>query len=137
MIDALACLATAIYFEARSESLEGQIAVANVILERVESRHYPNDVCSVVTQGVTYPNGIPVKNMCQFSFYCDGLPEVIHNKEAYKESEYVADLALNGIVYGPTAGATHYHTTYVNPDWVDDFGYSHQVGTHIFYIDLD
>jgi spore germination cell wall hydrolase CwlJ-like protein len=136
MVDALACLAMAVYFEARSESFEGQLAVANVVLERVNSRFYPNNVCDVVTQGPTNSNGVPRRDRCQFSFYCDGKEEVYYNPEAYKHAEYIAELAMKGVVYGPTIGATHYHTVGVNPDWAKDFGYSYQVGTHIFYVDI-
>jgi spore germination cell wall hydrolase CwlJ-like protein len=137
MLEPLSGLAAAIYFEARSEPFEGQIAVANVVLERVESKHYPNDVCSVVYQGEHTEEGHPKKYRCQFTFYCDGIDEKITQAKAYHDSVEVAQLALNGIVYGPTVGATHYHTTGVNPYWISDFEYSHLVGTHIFYVDVD
>jgi len=137
MIEGLACLAMAVYFEARSESFEGQLAVANVVLERVQSKHYPNDICSVVTQGPTYESGLPVKHQCQFSFFCDGEIEEITEEEAYRYALYISELAMRGVMYGPTIGATHYHTVGVKPNWINDFSYSHQVDTHIFYVDLN
>ena len=71
MLTSLMCVAVAIYFEARGEPVEGQIAVAQVIRNRIEDPRYPDNACDVVKQGY-YWNGNPIRNMCQFSFYCDG-----------------------------------------------------------------
>ena len=82
MISAIVCLATAIYYESRSEPLEGQVAVGNVIMNRVASDKFPNSPCEVVKQGRTWM-GHMVRNQCHFSYYCDGRPEVILDEEAY------------------------------------------------------
>lgn len=123
------CLAEALYFEARSESILGQRAVAEVILNRVDSRYYPNSVCAVVKQGAHR------RNRCQFSYNCDGLPESIAEPRAYQRAIAVAKSALEG--KGPllTAGATHYHTNYVRPSWSRKLTKTATIGTHIFYRD--
>jgi len=136
VLDALACLAMAVYFEARSESFEGKIAVANVVLERMHSEQFPNTVCDVVFQGEHNDNGQPILNRCQFSFYCDGMKEDINNVTAYADAIDIAEKALAGIVYGPTVGATHYHTTGVSPYWASDLTPLGQAGNHLFYIEL-
>ena len=68
----LECMSKNIYFEAATESTAGKLAVAQVTMNRVRSTHYPNTVCKVITQGIHYSNGFPVKDRCQFSWYCDG-----------------------------------------------------------------
>ena len=134
--DDLSCLAEAVYFEARSESFVAQLAVANVILERVSSEKYPDDICSVVHQSRKW-KGKPIRNKCQFSYWCDGKPETIANVEAYQQSVSASDLALQGVILAQTEGATHYHAAYVIPYWAtdDSFLTLGQVGNHIFYID--
>ena len=86
MITALACLATAIYFEARGEPMVGQVAVAQVIMSRVSDERFPDNVCDVVKQGYYYSwkPSVPIRNKCQFSFWCDGKPETIKNQQAYQ-----------------------------------------------------
>jgi len=134
--DDLSCLAEAVYFEARSESFVAQLAVANVILERVSSEKYPNDICSVVHQSRKW-KGKPIRNKCQFSYWCDGKPETIANVDAYQQSVSASELALQGVILAQTDGATHYHAAYVVPYWAtdDSFLTLGQVGLHIFYID--
>ena len=134
--DELSCLAEAVYFEARSESFVAQLAVANVILERVSSEKYPDDICSVVHQSRKW-KGKPIRNKCQFSYWCDGKPETIANVDAYQQSVSASDLALQGVILAQTEGATHYHAAYVVPYWAtdDSFLTLGQVGLHIFYID--
>jgi len=124
------CLATAIYFEARSEPLDGQVAVANVIMNRVASDKFPNSPCEVVKQGRTWM-GHMVRNQCHFSYYCDGRPEVILNEGAYT-------LALSIAVNWPnlvdiTNGATYYHRDDVQPYWIESLSISRQIGRHLFY----
>ena len=134
--DNLSCLAEAVYFEARSESFIAQLAVANVILERVASERYANDVCSVVRQGRTW-KGKPVRNKCHFSYWCDGKPETIANVDAYAEAVNAAGLAMKGVILLHTEGATHYHASYVLPYWAldDRFSIVGQIDNHVFYID--
>ena len=134
--DDLSCLAEAVYFEARSESFVAQLAVANVILERVSSEKYPDDICSVVHQSRKW-KGKPIRNKCQFSYWCDGKPETIANVDAYQQSVSASELALQGVILAQTDGATHYHAAYVVPYWAtdDSFLTLGQVGLHIFYID--
>ena len=96
MTFALACMSKALYFEARSESMVGMLAVGQVIMNRGRQA-FPNTVCGVVTDGLRYKNsGKMVKHKCAFSFYCDGKPETIHNREAYKKSEQLALKILKG-----------------------------------------
>ena len=125
--ESLECLAEAIYFEARGESVAGQFAVAEVILNRVDSRRFPNTVCAVVNQGTGRIH------RCQFSYTCDGLPEHFHNKQAYERVKKVAKLMLDGAERRLTGGATHYHTNAVNPNWSRVFPRTASIGVHYFY----
>jgi spore germination cell wall hydrolase CwlJ-like protein len=90
------CVAKAIYFEARGEPFEGQLAVANVINNRVKSSKFPNTHCGVVHQAKRIDDKI-VKNKCAFSFYCDGKVEEIRDKKAYKLAENIAKLSMQGV----------------------------------------
>ncbi|MDR7124054.1 cell wall hydrolase [Pseudotabrizicola sp. 4114] len=119
------CLQKALYFEARGESLKGQFAVAEVILNRVESREYPNSVCGVVQQG----GG----GGCQFSYVCDGNSDVMRDREAADKAGRIAAIMLNGAPRGLTAGATHFHTRAVNPRWAHRFPRTAAIGAHLFY----
>jgi spore germination cell wall hydrolase CwlJ-like protein len=135
--DEQACLAEAIYFEARSETFIAQLAVANVILERVRDNRYPGTICQVVHQG-RYRGGKPVRHRCMFSYWCDGKPETIANIGAYKTAVSIAELSMEGVILDNTDGSTHYHATYVRPYWTltEDFERVGQVGGHIFYVDI-
>ena len=121
------CMAEAIYFEARSEPLEGQVAVAEVVLNRVESRYWPNTICGVVNQGAERKTG------CQFSYTCDGIPELVNNKASWAKAEAIADLMLRGAPRRFTGYATHYHADYVNPRWASSMETTTVIGRHIFY----
>ncbi|MAW86233.1 MAG: cell wall hydrolase [Phyllobacteriaceae bacterium] len=122
------CLSTAIYFEARGESLKGQAAVAQVILNRVRNPTYPNEVCNVVYQNADW------YKRCQFSFACDGLPERIVNRRAYRTAREVAMAVTGGKIFLREVGSsTHYNATYVNPEWADGMEEMTQIGSHIFY----
>ena len=127
----IACIAMAIYFEARSEPLEGQVAVANTIINRVHSPHFPNTPCDVVEQG-RYWRGSPLRNQCHFSFWCDGKPERIEDEEAYTLALSIAVNANR--LYDVTGGATYYHRDDVNPYWADSLSTRRRIGRHIFYI---
>ncbi|WP_170464273.1 cell wall hydrolase [Ruegeria arenilitoris] len=121
------CLAEALYFEARGESVRGQFAVAEVILNRVESSRFPNSLCGVIKQGTGK------KYQCQFTYTCDGQKEVIREKKAYERVSKVARAAIDGIGVGLTEGATHYHTKAVRPSWSRVYKETARIGVHIFY----
>lgn len=121
------CLSEALYFEARGESVQGQFAVAEVILNRVDSPKFPDTVCKVINQGTGR------KYACQFTYTCDGLKEVIHERRAYDRVAKIAKLMLNGAPRALTKGATYYHTTAVNPRWSRKFPRTAKIGVHLFY----
>ena len=135
MIGAVACLAMAIYFEARGEPMVGQVAVAQVIMHRVADHRYPDNVCDVVKQGHYYswdPKR-PIKHKCQFSFWCDGKPEDIDDIEGYGGAMELADACLQGKLYDTTQGATHYDAYYVKPSWRKHLTKTVRINDHIFY----
>ena len=122
------CMATAIYFEARGESVKGQTAVAQVIMTRVRSDYYPNTICGVVFQGQWN------RNACQFSFACDGRTDTPGNKRQWETALNVAKKVISGQVYlKEIGGATHYHATYVSPRWRKMMKRVKRIGVHIFY----
>ncbi len=121
------CLSEALYFEARGETVKGLFAVAEVILNRVDSRSYPNSVCAVINQGTGR------KYACQFTYTCDGKPENINEPRAWDRIGKVAKLMLAGANRPLTGGATHYHTKAVNPSWARVFPRTATVGFHHFY----
>ena len=136
----LHCLAMNVYHESRSENLAGKYAVADVVMNRVRDDRYPSDVCSVVYQAETKPSWkdpdvlIPKRNRCQFSWYCDGKNDDATDTDAWEESVYIAYRMLHvGKFLGITEGATHYHTTYVNPYWAPSLQQVGTIGSHIFY----
>jgi spore germination cell wall hydrolase CwlJ-like protein len=124
---ALDCLAAAIYYEARSESLQGQRAVAQVVLNRVRDPLYPASVCGVVFQGSERITG------CQFSFTCDGSLAAPPREPMWTRSRAVARAALNGYVEASVGLASHYHTQWVVPVWRTDLVKLRTIGAHIFY----
>lgn len=119
------CLAQALYFEARGETLKGQFAVAEVILNRVDSPRYPGSVCGVVKQS---GNG-----GCQFSYVCDGYSDRIREWGAYQQAGKIAKLMLDGAPRALTMGATHFHTRGVRPGWARQFPQTAAIGAHLFY----
>ena len=121
------CLAEALYFEARGESVKGQFAVAEVIMNRVESAEFPDSICGVIKQGTGR------KYACQFTYTCDGHPEVINEPRAFEQVGKVAKLMVDGAPRNLTAGATHYHTRAVNPRWARVFPRTTSIGVHHFY----
>ena len=131
---ALMCIAIAVYFEARGEPGAGQVAVAQVIRNRIEDPRYPDNACGVVKQGY-YWQGNPVRNKCQFSFYCDGKSDDPKNKQAWFNSLYIAH--LSGSVPDITEGATHYHSTKVFPQWASNGEITTKINKHIFYTGIN
>lgn len=130
LVNSIVCIAVAIYFEARSEPLEGQVAVANTIMNRVESSYFPNTPCEVVKQGKYWEERI-IKNQCHFSFWCDGKPEIIKEDKAYTLALSIAVNAdkLVDITYG----ATYYHREDIQPYWAKHLITKRKIGRHIFY----
>ncbi len=121
------CLAEALYFEARGESIRGQFAVAEVILNRVESGRFPDSLCGVIKQGTGK------KYQCQFTYTCDGKKEIINEKRAFERVSKVARAAIDGVAEEMTSGATHYHTKAVRPSWSRVYKETARIGVHIFY----
>ena len=117
------CLAIAIYYEARNQPVEGQIAVAEVILNRVDSERYPDDVCGVVWQRK------------QFSFTHDGRVENPRHEVWFDIHLLAENILEDPDVYLLGHGATHYHATYVDPYWSDKLEVVGQIGDHIFYVE--
>lgn len=122
------CLANAIYFEARGESLRGQAAVAQVVLNRVRNPAYPGSVCGVVYQNSHW------RNACQFSFACDGIKDRITEPSRYSTAKDVALAVSAGKIFIPEVGSsTHYYANYVNPGWARSMHKMVKIGLHIFY----
>ncbi len=121
------CLAEALYFEARGETVKGQFAVAEVIMNRVDHGAYPDSLCGVINQGTGR------KYQCQFTYTCDGIAEKIHEPDAYERVGKIARLVIDGAPRVLTDGATHYHTKAVNPKWARSFPRTATIGVHHFY----
>jgi spore germination cell wall hydrolase CwlJ-like protein len=122
------CLANAVYFEARSEPVRGQVAVAQVVLNRAFSGYYPNDVCGVVYQNANRHLS------CQFTFACDGIPDVATEHEQWERATRIAKATLDGRIWLEDVGkATHYHASYVYPYWVRSMRKHKKIGLHTFY----
>jgi len=143
------CLAENIYHESRPDNLAGMAAVADVVLNRVSDARYPNTICEVIQQGpvreswktkndpnlpVEQREFYPIRHKCQFSWYCDGQPDIIYNNDAWRKSQEVAYYMLKQKKWiGLSEGATHYHATYVSPEWSKKFILIGRIGLHIFY----
>ena len=137
---AFICLALNTYHEAKNQSLVGQIATAQVVMNRVEDDRFPNTICEVVKEGPTRPSWedpkkeYPIRHRCQFSWYCDGKPDIPKNEKAWEKAQDVAFLVLyNKIQLDVTEGATHYHATYVRPSWAKTKKRTTRIEKHIFY----
>jgi len=134
------CLAQNIYYEARGSNRADRMAVADVVINRVQHTYYPNTICDVVHQGKQMPSWkdpkvmVMVRNKCQFSWYCDGKSDWPKDMDAWVEAQQIA---YNMIVFndarGVKEGATHYHADYVHPEWAKDFHLVGRIGVHIFY----
>jgi spore germination cell wall hydrolase CwlJ-like protein len=124
---ALECLTSAIYYEAGQEPLQGQQAVAQVVLNRVRHPAFPASVCGVVYEGSTRSTG------CQFTFTCDGSLARAPERSAWDRAREVARAALNGFVQPAVGNATHYHANYVAPYWAPTLNKTTSIGAHIFY----
>lgn len=141
------CMAQNIYFEARGEPIKGQVAVGNVVLNRVKSKKYPNTVCGVIKQARLDPiKGIPAKYKCQFSWYCDGKSDKIQFLKAYNkqyvEADYKAFMTaahlaiqlLAGRFGDTTNGSTHYYNPKkANPNWAQSMTHNVTYNNHMFF----
>lgn len=121
------CLQEAIYHEARGETITGQIAVAEVILNRVDLPTFPQSVCGVVHQNAH------LNNACQFSYACNGRSRAMPERQARALSARIAQVMLSGAPRELTDGATHFHASSVRPDWSRRFAQTAEIGTHLFY----
>ena len=137
---AFICLALNTYHEAKNQSLVGQIATAQVVMNRVEDNRFPNTICEVVKQGPTRPSWedpkkeYPIKHRCQFSWYCDCKDDTPKNEKAWRKAQDVAFLIIyDKIKLDVTEGAKHYHATYVKPSWAKTKTRTTRIESHIFY----
>ncbi len=121
------CLSEAVYYEARSESRSGQLAVADVVKNRVKSKHYPSSICAVVYEGAERPFA------CQFSFACDGSMDRAPLGKAWQRSQDIAQISLTGFVPDLTKNSTHYHTVEIEPNWSKTLEFKAKIGFHKFY----
>jgi spore germination cell wall hydrolase CwlJ-like protein len=123
------CLAEAVYFEARGEAVRGQIAVAQVVMNRIFSGFYPNTVCAVV-----YQNKHHRAFECQFTFACDNIPDVVREPDMWERARKIATAMLDGQLWLPeVAKSTHYHAYWVHPSWVSEMKQMYKFGVHTFY----
>lgn len=118
---ALLCLALNVYWEARNQSIAGQVAVAQVTMNRVASPDYPDDVCEVVYQHQ------------QFSWYWDGKPDKPLEHAAWESAIDVAGAVMHGSIHKDLIGVTHYHAVYVQPYWASAYNMVVQIDDHVFY----
>lgn len=149
--DELECMALNIYREAGNQSLAGMIAVGRVVMNRVQDRRFPNTVCDVIYEGPVYESWetkkdktlpddkriyLPIKNRCQFSWYCDGQKDEVADKTTVRWKT-VEDVAYQILAYnrwsGIIEGATHYHADYVTPSWSRIYKLIAKIDDHIFY----
>ena len=133
---ALLCLAQAVFFEARGEPFIGKVAVASVVMNRVNDPRFPSDICAVVKQGPTYKSRpeMPVRHRCQFSFYCDGKSDELNmGLQSAVDSVNVALGMAEGRIFDVTEGATFYHAVYVNPAWAQTKTRTVRIDNHVFY----
>lgn len=128
---ALMCLALTIYHEARGEPLSGQIAVAQVVVNRVRDPEYPKDICSVVHQGPVDKRGNPLRDKCQFRWYCDGKSDKAYDRKALRRALAIATLVMRGAVKDKARGATHFHTQRPSPE--RSLTFIAKIGEHILY----
>lgn len=131
------CLAKNIYFEAGNQPLAGKVAVAQVVINRMEHASYPKDICGVVYQAKWRTNwkgeDVPIRHQCQFSWFCDGKSDEPLDTDTFFESYQIAQDVIMGKYPDITEGATHYHSIMVDPYWNDSLNETVQITDHIFY----
>jgi spore germination cell wall hydrolase CwlJ-like protein len=122
------CLADAIYFESRGEVEKGQVAVAQVVINRAFSGYYPQNVCGVVYQNAHRHLA------CQFTFACDGIKDVVTEPDMWEQAKRIARDMLDGKLWLSEVGkATHYHAFWVRPNWIREMRKIQRIGVHTFY----
>ena len=131
--DEVKCLAQNIYFEARDQTTKGQIAVALVTINRVESKQFPNSICKVVYQASRYRNGKIKRDKCQFSWYCDGKADDPRDSDTWEECMNLALILVVAPGFDITEGSLWYHANYVNPYWAEHLTKVITINAHIFY----
>jgi spore germination cell wall hydrolase CwlJ-like protein len=128
------CLAQNIYHEARGSTFADRAAVADVTLNRVQASGFPSTICGVVKQARVDKHGQPIKNQCQFSWYCDGKKKYINDEASWAQAKELAwNIIHNNHHRGITEGATHYHTAKIKPYWRKAYTKVTQIGAHIYY----
>tara|TARA_Y100000114_G_scaffold142054_1_gene148318 strand:- start:39 stop:473 length:435 start_codon:yes stop_codon:yes gene_type:complete len=131
----LTCLAVGIYHEARGEGNAGMAAVANVVINRVHDPRWPDTPCEVLSEGPTlkWDVNAPLRNKCQFSFYCDGKSDVPKNQKSFAQAVRIAEEQWYsyGLSLDITEGATYYHATSIDPKW--PYTYIMTINNHKFY----
>ena len=131
------CLAKNIYFEAGNQPEAGRLAVGLVTLNRVDMKQYPDTVCEVVEQGPTMINWkgnvLPIRNKCQFSWFCDGKSDFPEDSKTFEECLIIARLLIEDVVYDFTDSSSHYHNDTVHPYWADHLKRTVTIDNHIFY----
>ena len=135
------CLAEALFFEAGNQPLIGMIAVGEVITNRIKSDKYPDTICEVVHQGPVsqwwlenHNKKVPIRNQCQFSYYCDGKVEDTYDGGNWDDSVFAAVLTTGqNRMIDITSGATHYHANYVSPYWSKVMTRTVTIEDHLFY----
>jgi len=131
------CLAQNIYFESGNQPMVGKIAVSHVVLNRVESDLYPDTICDVIYQAKYRENWlgnmVPIRNQCQFSWYCDGKSDDPVDSKTWIASMQLARRIIQGEWSDITEGATHYHADYTVPYWASSLNRTTTIDNHIFY----
>jgi len=135
--DSMECLAKNIYFESANQSFAGKLAVAHVVMNRKESDLFPKTVCDVVYQAKTKinwkGNEVPIRNQCQFSWYCDGKSDEPVDSKTWMKSLWIADLVLSGHYPDITEGSLWYHADFVSPYWSEQLELVTTIDNHLFY----
>jgi spore germination cell wall hydrolase CwlJ-like protein len=126
MDDAITCLARSIYWEANRTDIAEMEAIANVVMNRLGHKGFPNTICGVVKQGHE-------QGACQFSWWCDGRPDDAKEDEPYSHAKEISRKALNRQLKDPTDGALYFHNRKVTPYWSNEYVKTFEVGVHIFY----
>ena len=131
------CMAQNIYFESANQSFAGKLAVGHVVINRVRDEQFPNNICDVIYQAKTRinwkGNEVPIRNQCQFSWYCDGKSDDPVDSKTWMTSLYIADLLLEVGYRDITEGALYYHADYIRPYWADVLEHVVTIDNHLFY----
>ena len=140
-VNPIECLALNMYYEARDQGTAGILAVSSVVINRVKDKRFPNNICDVIYQGPVRESWkrkgtyFPIKNKCQFSWYCDGKSDTPHNKKNFQKLLDLSEAILyNKISFiDITDGALFYHADHITPGWAKTKQRTTEIGDHIFY----